>query len=67
VALTRAVVLCDEQVGFNAGHSALNWLLYTPPHVRIIAFDIMMAPYVALGAQALRALFGPRCGAAFDP
>ncbi|CAM9990699.1 unnamed protein product [Pylaiella littoralis] len=40
----RVSKICE--VGFNAGHSSLNWLLSSHPSVRVLAFDLGEHDYV---------------------
>ncbi|CAM9865866.1 unnamed protein product, partial [Choristocarpus tenellus] len=44
-------VVCE--IGFNSGHSTLNWLLSTGPNVKVIAFDLGYHPYVPLARDYL--------------
>lgn len=34
------------KVGFNAGHSSLNWLMNSRPSVRVLAFDLGETEYM---------------------
>jgi hypothetical protein len=47
------------EIGFNAGHSALNWLTASP-HTKVFAFDIGHHHYTAHGFEFLRQLFPRR-------
>ncbi|CAM9845751.1 unnamed protein product, partial [Discosporangium mesarthrocarpum] len=42
------------EIGFNAGHSALNWLLNTGPDTKVVAFDLGGHPYVIHAVQYLQ-------------
>ncbi|CAM9373070.1 unnamed protein product, partial [Choristocarpus tenellus] len=48
----RVTTVCE--VGFNAGHSALNWLLNSRPDTKVISFDLGEHPYVGHAAQFLQ-------------
>ncbi|CAN0353313.1 unnamed protein product, partial [Discosporangium mesarthrocarpum] len=48
------------EIGFNSGHSSLNWLLSTGPRVRVLSFDIGDHPYVHLARDYLTELFPGR-------
>lgn len=47
-------------MGFNAGHSALVWLLSTPPSTRVLAFDLLDHPYTSPSISYLHSLFPGR-------
>ncbi|CAN0191442.1 unnamed protein product, partial [Ectocarpus fasciculatus] len=54
----RVRTICE--VGFNAGHSSLNWLLNSHPSTRVLAFDLGAHEYVGAARDFLQAVFPGR-------
>ncbi|CAM9243873.1 unnamed protein product [Ectocarpus sp. 12 AP-2014] len=54
----RVEKICE--VGFNAGHSSLNWLLHSHPSTKILAFDLGEHEYMKHALDYLQAMFPGR-------
>eukprot|EP00752_Nemacystus_decipiens_P004608 g4207.t1 len=54
----RLSTICE--VGFNAGHSSLNWLLSSHPSTNILAFDVGEYDYMNHALDFLEAVFPGR-------
>ncbi|CAM9779648.1 unnamed protein product [Ectocarpus sp. 12 AP-2014] len=54
----RVAKICE--VGFNAGHSSLNWLLYSRPSTKVLAFDLGEYEYMRHALDFLQAVFPGR-------
>ncbi|CAN0293213.1 unnamed protein product, partial [Scytosiphon promiscuus] len=54
----RVSRICE--VGFNAGHSSLNWLLNSHPSTKVLAFDLGEHDYVKHALEFLQAVFPGR-------
>ncbi|CAM9184652.1 unnamed protein product [Ectocarpus sp. 12 AP-2014] len=54
----RVKKICE--VGFNAGHSSLNWLLHSHPSTKILAFDLGEHEYMKHALHYLQAIFPGR-------
>ena len=52
-----------SKVGFNAGHSSLNWLLNSHPSTKILAFDLGEHDYVKYALGFLEVSVGFSCTA----
>ncbi|CAM9892349.1 unnamed protein product, partial [Ectocarpus fasciculatus] len=48
------------EVGFNAGHSSLNWLLYSRPSTKVLAFDLGEHEYMRHALDFLQVVFPGR-------
>ncbi|CAB1099187.1 unnamed protein product [Ectocarpus sp. CCAP 1310/34] len=46
------------KVGFNAGHSSLNWLLHSHPSTKILAFDLGEHQYMKHALDYMQVLIG---------